>query len=318
VAASSSYRFLLLIGLAFALTIGTAGLLKAGLDVVLPESPWLQELLKYQETTEPSYDLARASRRSLMLFTLVLFIALRRWTPWAALTRKGLAGHGRARNLGYGILVAAALVSVYTVTLLSLGYASWAGPSLSLMLRKLVEYSAGAALIALLEEIFFRGALFRLMLRDWGVCTALWASSLVYALLHIVSGRLMVTPGWQPLVGLRLLRAYVTDASGSVLPDLLMVIGLLLLGWLLAYLYLRTGSLWASIGLHGGIIFFSKLMKKALDRADGFPEWLLGDPLFIVSGVACWLLVLLTIWLVVRTAPRGRLYRRLQRSSEVS
>jgi membrane protease YdiL (CAAX protease family) len=312
---SSSYRFLLLIGLAFALTLSTAGLLKAGLDMVVPGSPWLQELLKYQEdSTEPSYDLARASRRSLMLFTLVLFIGLRRWVPWAALTRKGLVGHGRARrDLGYGILVAVALVSVYAGTLLSFGYASWADPGLGLMLRKIVEYSVGAALIALLEEIFFRGALFRLMLRDWGACTALWASSLVYALLHIVSGRLMVTPGWQPLVGLRLLRAYVTDASGSVMPDLLMVVGLLLLGWLLAYLYLRTGSLWASIGLHGGVVFFSKLMKKALDRADGFPEWLLGDPLFIVSGVACWLLVLLTIWLVVRTAPRGRLYRSLQR-----
>jgi membrane protease YdiL (CAAX protease family) len=312
---STSCRFLLLIGLAFAITIGTAGLLKAGLDLVVPESPWLQELLKYQDTGEPSYDLARPARRCLMLSFLILFVCLRRWIPWADMARRGLAGHGRVRrNLSYGILVAAALVSVYTGILLSSGHASWAGPDLVLMVRKLVEYSIGAALIALLEEVFFRGALFRLMLRDWGACTALWASSLVYALLHIVSGKLMVTPGWQPLVGIRLLEAFVTDASGSVLPDLLMVIGLFFFGWLLAYLYLRTGSLWASIGLHGGVILFSKLMKKALDRAEDFPEWLLGDQLFIVSGVACWLLVLLTIWVVVRTAPKGRLYQRLQRN----
>lgn len=312
---SSSFRLLFLIGLACALTLGSAGLLKAALDLVLPSSPWLQELLKYQAEPEPAYDLARASRRYLMVITLALLVCWRKWIPWSVLARKGLAGHGqRRRHLLYGLGLALAMVTVYAAIVVGTGLAVWADPGVVLLVRKVLEYSAAAAAIALLEEVFFRGVMFRQMLKDWGACPALLASSAVYAVLHCVSGYLRVAPGWQPLVGADLLKAYLTDASGSFLPDLRMIVGLFLLGWLLAYLYLRTGSLWAGIGLHGGLVLFSKLMKKALDRADDFPDWLLGDPLFIISGVGCWLLLLILILVVVTTAPQHRLWATYQRS----
>jgi membrane protease YdiL (CAAX protease family) len=308
---SSSFRLLLLIGLAFVLTLAGAGLLKAGLDQVLPSSPWLQEAIKYQADPEPSYDLARPSRRLLMAITLTLLICWRRWVPWSALARKGLAGHGQARrNLGYGLALALVLVLVYAGIILGSGLASWADRGIGLLVRKVLEYSLAAAAIALLEEVFFRGVMFRQMLKDWGACAALTASSAVYAVLHCVSGTLRVEPGWQPLVGADLLRAFLTDGSGSFLPDLRMIVGLFILGWLLAYLYLRTGSLWSGIGLHAGVVLFSKLMKKALDRADGFPEWLWGDPLFIISGVGCWLLLLILVPVVITTAPRRRHWKR--------
>ena len=89
-------------------------------------------------------------------------------------------------------------------------------------------------------------------------------------MLHCISGSLRVGPGWEPLVGLRLLVAYFTD-GGSLWADGRLLVGLFLLGCLQAVLYLRTGSLWAGSGFHAGLYFFSKVMKKVY-RPDAFPS----------------------------------------------
>jgi membrane protease YdiL (CAAX protease family) len=191
-----------------------------------------------------------------------------------------------------------------------LGQAVWSPDPPGYMLEKTVEYLLLAVMVALAEETFFRGVVFRAMLTDWGPCRALVVSSTVYAVLHCISGSYWATPGLQLGVGLDLLKAYFTDGAGSLLPDLRLVVGLFLLGVLLAYLYLRTGSLWASIGFHSGLVLTSKLMKKMVNRAEGFPSWLLGDYQFLVSGAACWAILVAVIMAVVAFAPRGALYRR--------
>jgi len=121
---------------------------------------------------------------------------------------------------------------------------------------------------------------------------------------HCVSGSYRVAFGAQPGVGVREAIAYLLDDSGSVMPALRLVIGLSLLGGVAAVLYLRTGSLWASVGLHSGIVLCSKMMKKLIDRQPGVPEWLFGDSVFIVSGVLCWVLLGLALLLVLRFSPR--------------
>ena len=115
------------------------------------------------------------------------------------------------------------------------------------------------------------------------------------------------------MVGWRLGLSYLAASSGSFMPDIRLMVGLFLLGVVLAVLYMRTGSLWASIGLHSGIVFSVKVFKKLADRIEDFPEWLLGDPLFVVSGVACWLLLAAALAAAAKLAPPGPLYRRLER-----
>jgi hypothetical protein len=68
------------------------------------------------------------------------------------------------------------------------------------------------------------------------------------------------------------------------------------------------------MGVHAGVVLLSKLLKKLVDRTDAFPEWLLGDPLFIVSGVVCWVILGVALVVAVRTAPRGLAFRRIARS----
>jgi membrane protease YdiL (CAAX protease family) len=321
---SVSVRLLAMVVLSLALSMASVPLLKASLEVAIPGSPWLQKLVRYEEEEHRveghagdaryTYDLGRVSRRYLALVALVIFVSLRRWVPWSALARKGFRRSDIGPQLGFGIAAGVVMVGVYSVILVASGTVSWAGPTAGYLARRSVDFAIGAVLIALLEEYFFRGVFFRSMVRDWGVRAAIVGSGTVFAALHCISGGLRVAPGWDPMIGATLFKMYFTS-DGSPLPDLRLMVGLFLFAWLLAYLYLRTGALWVPVGLHGGMVFASKIMKKTLNRSPDFPEWLLGDSLFLVSGVACWVLLLITLAVMTRVAPRGPLYRRIQKRS---
>jgi hypothetical protein len=73
----------------------------------------------------------------------------------------------------------------------------------------------------LAEEIFFRGFIFAGLIRYVGSFLAMAASGAIFALFHVTSG----------------------DTIGLILP-------FSLVGMMFAWLYYRTGSIWASIGAH--------------------------------------------------------------------
>lgn len=318
---TTSVRLILMVSLALVLSLITLPVLKVTVETALPGPAWLQELVRLEPAGAPTewdaapsytYDLGRVSRRYLSLVALVVFVALRRWVPWSVLARRGFRTADRGRHLGFGFAAGFGMVVVYAAILVLGDTVTWTDPSPGYLVRRSVDFALGAAFIALLEEYVFRGVFFRAMLRDWGVTWAVVGSGSVFAVLHCISGSLRVAPGWDPAIGFELFEMYFTS-GGSLIPDLRLMVGLFLFSGLLCYLYLRSGALWLPIGLHGAMVFSSKIMKKALSRDPDFPEWLLGDSLFLVSGVACWALLLATLWLMTRIAPRGPLYRRLAR-----
>ena len=101
---------------------------------------------------------------------------------------KFISDWDRWTRFGFGFSVGLALVVVYGAVILVGGLATATNRSLPYLVQRTLAYAAGATLIAVLEEVFFRGVLFRAMIRDWGVCRALTVSSAVYAGLHCVSG----------------------------------------------------------------------------------------------------------------------------------
>jgi membrane protease YdiL (CAAX protease family) len=155
-----------------------------------------------------------------------------------------------------------------------------------------------AVVVAVLEEILFRGGVFGLFRRamDWRV--ALLISSMVYAIVHfmqsaIVQGAVTWYSGLDILP--RMLRGFAN--WHEVIPGFF---NLTLAGLLLGYAYQRTGNLWFSIGLHGGWIFWLKSYGLLTRDASNADVWCWGtDKLingwFSLLVPAATLLALLTL-----------------------
>jgi membrane protease YdiL (CAAX protease family) len=82
--------------------------------------------------------------------------------------------------------------------------------------------------------------------------------------------------------------------------------GLFLIGIVLSYAFLRTGSLYLSIGLHAGWIFGIKTIRVFGDYRREDLGWLFGssEPK-LISGVAGWLGIV-AVGVIVHTMTRNR------------
>lgn len=107
-------------------------------------------------------------------------------------------------------------------------------------------------LTAFAEEVVHRGAVWWLLERAGGSTLALWGSSLTFALGHVIVARgQAVRESRSPLLWV-LLTVLVTGVAGLVL------------GWL----RLRTGGIWASVGVHAGVNMALALGGRHAQRRD--------------------------------------------------
>jgi hypothetical protein len=135
--------------------------------------------------------------------------------------------------------------------------------------------AAGTAIVvAVLEEILFRGGIFSGLRRVLYWPFALAASSAIYALVHFLQrADLAGAVGWNS--GLILL----PRVLGGFTDFYVLVPGfftLTLAGALLALAYQRTGNLYFSIGLHAGWIFVLKIFGALTMQTPGGGIWFWG------------------------------------------
>lgn len=172
--------------------------------------------------------------------------------------------------------------------------------------RMLPKYVLSAIAIGLIEEGFFRAFLFGGMESDFGRTGALIVSSAIYSVAHLVRA-----PAHFYVAGLDLTAAVRTlglsfsqlSSPMSALPTL---IGLFLLGIVLADAYILTGTVWFSVGLHAGFVIGAKLWPKLLITHTTLPGWLAGwghQP--IISGAAAWIASLAVLMLLRPLAGAG-------------
>jgi len=165
--------------------------------------------------------------------------------------------------------------------------------------RLLPKYVLSAAVIAVIEEAFFRAFLFGGMQGDFGSTGALIVSSTIYALAHLVRAPArFYTTTLDLSAGVRTLGLSFSQLSApaSALPTL---IGLFLLGVVLAEAFILTGTVWFSVGLHAGFVIGAKLWPKMMVTRRGLPGWLAGwggQPL--ISGAAAWVAALAVLLLL--------------------
>ncbi len=141
------------------------------------------------------------------------------------------------------------------------------------LLELLLNATVSGVLVAVLEELFFRGIVFGALRQSLAVPAAIVISSLIYSALHFLARVEHVGPvEWDSGLALlpRMLR-------GIAAPENLAPAGLTLAvgGAVLALAYQRTGSLWFSIGLHAGWIFWLKVFKTVTSpgTAPGSAFW---------------------------------------------
>ena len=213
-----------------------------------------------------------------LLWPLIRGLGLSRWTdlrlhpnPW------------RLRDLATGLALAVGGLAAVGALLVWGGDLTFKGwPDLPSVLGAVLT----GAVVALIEETFFRGALFGVLRRDMSWPVALVGLSLFFAVLHFLRpdpsvGRVQEV-AWNS--GLLLLPHLFWQFSHM---DLLLgtLFTLFLMGCVLGFAVVRTGSLYLAVGLHAGWVFALKLLSHIthITRRPESSRWI-GDDMR--SGLA--------------------------------
>ena len=201
--------------------------------------------------------------------------------------------------LGFGTLACAA-----TIVILGGGRKFRADLTTLYVFKSVLSAGLAAAAIALIEEIFFRGAIFGALRKAHRWPVALLISSVIYSLLHFFQAP--TTPAevrwFSGLVALPQMLAGLAYAH-RLLPEFLTLI---LSGTILGLAYQRTGNLYFSIGLHAGWVFWTKFYGLVtVRRLIAGHDWLWGSRKLTDSWLAL-AVVLLALLLLPRLLRKRR------------
>ncbi len=282
-----------------------------GLTCVI--SPWMAVgadwfISRWPALISEPIPFSRIFNRAFMISGIVLFIFCRRlfagahWQQLLAIDRHVgrtdfLTGLGLA--LGSMVVLAAAMTASDVFT-------PFFRVSLTDALGTIASAVAAGIFAGGLEEVFFRGLLFKGLYDGGRPLHAYLSANLFYSLLHFVKpGQRYFLDGIEPLAGFRhLLKTFAPFLDPlSILPG---VVGLFLIGVMLSYALVRTGKLYLSFGLHAGWIIGLKSLRVFGDFRRQDLGWLFGstDPK-IVSGVATFVGLIL-VGAAVHYLTRGR------------
>ena len=274
-------------------------------------SPWAAFLADSLMESRPSF--AHVFGRLFMVLGAALFFFCRPLLKIESLSQLGLKPAPQWHcDFARGALTAVASVIIVGALMSALDVFT---PFFRLSISVALERSAKALLTALtvgvLEEIFFRGVIFKGLLEDLRPPAAFALSSLFYSAIHFIKpAEEFSLAGIDPWAGARYLAgAFKPFLDPALLPGLL---GLFLIGMVLAYAFFRTGSLYLSMGLHAGWVFGLKTIRVYGDFRREDLGWLFGssEPK-LVSGVTVWI-VILAVGVAVHWITRKHPARSLQ------
>jgi membrane protease YdiL (CAAX protease family) len=245
---------------------------------------------------EDRIPFSRFFDRFFMISGIVLFFSCRSLLKIDSLSQLGLSPRTRAAS-DVAVGLCFALGSMFalgfimsTAGVYEVFFRLSLGESVELYLKAILT----GLTVGFLEEIFFRGIIFRGLLEDWKPLPAFLTANLFYSALHFVKpGEQYFLSGVEPWAGFRHLFSTFAPflEPTEIVPGM---IGLLLIGIVLSYAFLRTGTLYLSIGLHAGWIISIKTVRLFGDYRRESLGWLFGstDPK-IVSGVVTWVGIIL-------------------------
>jgi membrane protease YdiL (CAAX protease family) len=280
-------------------------------------SPWAAtawDLISATEILGPQERIpfSRFFNRFFMISGVLLFFACRSLLKIESPAQLGLMPRTQAaRDVANGLVLAlGSMIALVIIMSLAQVYQPFFRLSLGESVEQFVKAILAGFTVGLLEEIFFRGIIFRGLLEDWKPTPAFLMANLFYAALHFVKpGERYFLIGIDPWAGFRHLFSTFAPffEPAEIAPG---IIGLLLIGMVLSYAFARTGTLYLAIGLHAGWVIAIKTVRVFGDYRPEDLGWLFGstDPK-LVSGVVTWAGIILVGLAVHRlTHNRAGLY----------
>ncbi len=244
------------------------------------------------------FKFERILSRLVMVFSLlaVVFVRIR----LKDLEKYGLSARANWRNLWFrGFIMGFLILVLLTVVEIMLGgrqIAANLDPWWHMILRT-VEYFFASVVIGTTEELFFRGFLFTEIRAKLPSAVSLLAANLIYAALHFFRGGGHVVPPNPDFMDSLKVIAHLADSFLTPSEWWPTFLGLFLFGLVLSYAFLKTGSLFLSIGLHAGSVFFLKIDNWFIASVPRASPLVFGDK-NLHSGLLGWIFIgFLFLWL---------------------
>lgn len=250
----------------------------------------------------PDWPFHRVVSRLWQLILLVAFLlAMRRLrlrgrADWGY----GLPRPAFLRQLAAGLAIGVATMLPMSVAMHALGIHELRPEfGMPLLAGAVAEGAAIGLVVAVIEETFFRGLMYRAVDRESGFAAAAWCTALVYASIHFFA-RVKIPAedvGWDS--GFHLLGGALANLARP-LTILDSFVSLTLVGLLLAQVRRQTGAIAACIGLHMGWVWVIKTtlaighevepasLSFLVSRFDGYTGWLVAAWALLLIVVAQW------------------------------
>lgn len=180
------------------------------------------------------------------------------------------------------------------------------GLTVGFVLNKILNSFLAALLVALGEELVFRAAVLRMFYSAFIPVVAVALTALFFAYLHFdMPSHLWVTDTQSPGIADGFYVAFWTLLGITQSFSPVLFLNLVVVGYILSVVFLRTRSLWSSIGLHAGwvtlVLSYSHLGETSVS---GSSLWWGSHRL--ADGYLCFGMLLLTAWAVTAVKSRNR------------
>jgi len=247
------------------------------------------------------YDFETYFHRALLIAALVLLWPLARSLEIRKLDDLQLAPNPRRwRDLIAGILLSAVPLLCCAAILVAMPLFSiraninWSGVG---------KVAAAAAFVPIIEETFFRGLVLGALLKTGRQWMSIFLTSVLYSIVHFLKAPDQTSPDVTWVSGFN----SIGHAFVQFTDPLLVGAGLttlFLIGWILAEARLLTRSLWLSIGLHAGWIFWLKSYGFLTEERPGTKQWFWGTGRLLDGWIALFILAIVLAsvqrWLEVK------------------
>ncbi len=237
------------------------------------------------------------------LWQLLLLAGLVLAVRWLGLRGHGDWGYGLTRrrflrHLCAGLAIGLATMLPMTLAMQALGLlAPRPDFNATLLLNGIASGALTGLAVALIEETFFRGLMFRAVFRESGLAAALCSTALLYSAIHFLARARIANGdiGWDSGIAL-LGSAFSRFAAPAAFAD--SFVTLLLVGLMLGLVRHRTGGIAAGIGLHMGWVWVIKSTASVTDpdpgsrwsflvgTFDGYTGWLVAGWAALMLAVA--------------------------------